>query len=163
MKTVKIKQKNTEKKDVAGIIIGLMFFAMLAAVVYFVADSLIISREITPENISKDWHYTKNVGEDETTHWTFSPDGYATTYKMNNNTKIKSDEVRYTYTIDPPEEGKTHPVIHVTPDDRKLTKAEREAGRFGIRVTRVTKAEMDVEFIYDRFTTETTRLTTKLF
>ena len=161
MKTVKVKQKKTEKRDVAGIIIGILFFLMLAAVCYYVADMLIIGREINEQNISGDWHQTKELNEDRTEHWVFTPDGRATYYVVNNNTNQKEEEKTYTYTIEPPEEGKTHPIIRVVPTN--VRKTEQEEGTMDIRVSRVTKAEMTVEFIYNRFNTKTTRLTKDLF
>ena len=161
MKTVKVKQKKTEKRDVAGIIIGILFFLMLAAVIYYVADMLVIARDINMDNISGDWHQTKEVGEDKTEHWVFTPSGEAQHYVINNKTKTKEDEKHYTYTIEPPEEGKTHPIIRVVPTG--VRRKEQEEGTMDIRVSRVTKAEMTVEFIYNRFTTKTTRLTKDLF
>ena len=161
MKTVKVKQKKTEKRDVAGIIIGIMFFLMLAAVIYYVADNMIIAREINMQNISGDWHTTKEVGETKTEHWVFTPDGQANYYVVNNKTKTKEKEQHYTYTIEPPEEGKTHPIVRVVPTG--VRKKEQEEGTMDIRVSRVTKVEMTVEFIYNRFNTKTTRLTKDLF
>ena len=160
MKTVKVKQKKTEKKDVAGIIIGILFFLMLAAVCYYVADMLIIAREINEQNIAGDWKQTKEINEDKTEHWVFLEDGHATYYVINNKTNLREEEKSYTYTIEPPEEGKTHPIIKAVPSN--VRKKEQEAGTINIRVSRVTKAEMNVEFIYDRFTTKTTRLTKDL-
>ena len=161
MKTVKVKQKKTEKRDVAGIIIGILFFLMLAAVCYYVADMLIIGREINVQNISGDWHQTKELNEDRTEHWVFTSDGRAIYYVVNNNTNQKEEEKTYTYTIEPPEEGKTHPIIRVVPSN--VRKTEQEEGTMDIRVSRVTKAEMTVEFIYNRYNTKTTRLTKDLF
>ena len=161
MKTVKVKQKKTEKRDVAGIIIGILFFLMLAAVIYYVADMLIISREINEQNIAGDWHQTKEVGENKTEHWVFNTDGTAVYYVINNETKTRSEEKTYTYTLEPPEQGKTHPIIRVVPTN--VRKKEKEEGTMDIRVSRVTKAEMTVEFIYNRFNTKTTRLTKDLF
>ena len=161
MKTVKVKQKKTEKRDVAGIIIGIIFFMMLVAVIYYVADNLVIAREVNMQNISGDWHQTKDVGETKTEHWVFTPDGQANYYVYNKKIKAKENEKHYTYTIEPPEEGKTHPIIRVVPVG--VRKSEQEAGTMDIRVSRVTKSEMTVEFIYTRFKTKTTRLTKDLF
>lgn len=161
MKTVKVKQKKTEKRDVAGIIIGILFFLMLAAVIYYVADMLVIAREINMQNIAGDWHQTKEVGENRTEHWVFTADGLAKYYVINNKTNTREDEKSYTYTLEPPEEGKTHPIIRIVPTN--VRKSEQEAGTMDIRVSRVTKAEMTVEFIYNRFNTKTTRLTKDLF
>ncbi|MBR5421554.1 MAG: hypothetical protein IK115_10430 [Lachnospiraceae bacterium] len=161
MQTVRVKQKRTEKKDIGGFIIGVLFFLMLGAAIYYVADMLIISREITMENVAGDWHQTKEVGEKVSEHWSFTEDGHAVYYELENDTKKRINEKTYTYTIEPPEEGKTHPIIRVVPSN--VRKAEKEAGTIDIRVSRVTKAEMTVEFIYDRFTTKTTRLTKNLF
>ena len=161
MKTVKVKQKKTEKKDIAGIIIGILFFTMLIAVVYYVADMLIISREVNMQNISGDWHITRNVTDKEVEHWVFLEDGTARTYTLNKEDGTRSNEKTYDFTLLPPEEGKTHPMIHLVPSN--VRKSEKEDGTMNVRVSHVTKAEMTVEFVYDRFTTETTRMTKDLF
>ncbi len=174
MQTIKVKQKKTEKKDIGGIIIGLIFLAVLIVVGWFVADNLIIGRDVTPQNIAKDWHITKEVGERDVEHWQFTNeageningtyDGIAINYKINTETNVMGDRIRYTYRIEPPAEGKTHPELLLIPEPGSYkNKDERDQKSMRIRVSRVTKAEMTVEFIYDRFTTKTTRMITDLF
>lgn len=174
MQTIKVKQKKTEKKDIGGMIIGLIFLAVLIVVGYFVADNLIIGRDVTVENISKDWHISKEVGAKSVEHWQFtnepgsnvngSYDGIAINYSISTEDNVMSDRVRYTYTIEPPSEGKTHPELALVPEPGSYkNEIEKDEKSLRIRISRVTKAEMTVEFIFDRFTTKTTRMVTDLF
>ena len=174
MQTIKVKQKKTEKKDIGGMIIGLIFLAVLIAVGWFVADNLIIGREVTVENIAKVWHIPKDVGGKDIEYWEFIDqpgenvngvyEGIAKTYKKNADTNVNGESTRYTFTIHPPSEGKTHPELWLVPEPGSYKdKNERDQKSLKIRVSRVTRAEMTVELVYDRFTTKTTRMVTDLF
>ena len=191
MKTVKVKQKkNAEKKDYAGRFVGLVFLLILIAVCYYMYD-MFRSRVITSESIAGDWHHTAEMNEKSTEHWVFNTDGTAMKYVLDNDTKIRSQEVTYTYTIRIAEdtyqkyidngilkkaarggyedsngviystldEGKTQAELVVTTSN--VRKSDEET--YAIRVTLLSKAEMDIIYIYDRFTTDTTRLTKNLF
>lgn len=192
MKTVKVKQKKTgEKKDIAGMIVGLIFLSLLIAAGYYMFD-MFRSRPITSDGIAGDWHHTAELNEKNTDHWVFNNDGTAMSYTLNNDTKERTDEKTYTYTIriaqekyqeyidsgvlkkslddglyrdrndvvySSLDEGKTQAEVVVTTSN--VRKSEEQT--YAIRVTLLSKAEMDVIYIYDRFTTDTTRMTKKLF
>ena len=191
MKTVKVKQKkNEEKKDIAGRIVGLIFLTLLIAVGYYMYD-MFHAQVITSDTIAGDWHHTAEMNEKNTEHWVFNSDGTAMSYMLNNDTKEQSNEKTYTYTIriaqdtyqqyiddgilkkaarggyedhngvtyTTLDEGKTQAELVVTTSN--VRKADQET--YAIRVTMLCKVEMDVIYIYDRFTTDTTRLTKNLF
>lgn len=191
MKTVKVKQKKTgEKKDIAGRIVGLIFLALLIAVGYYMYD-MFHAQVITSDTIAGDWHHTAELNERNTEHWVFNSDGTAMNYTLDNETKIRTEEKTYTYiiriaqdtyqqyidagilkkaarggyedrngvTYSTLDEGKTQAEIVVTTSN--VRKSEQET--FAIRVTLLCKVEMDVIYIYNRFTTDTTRLTKNLF
>ena len=106
------------------------------------------------------WQFTGESGENVNGHY----DGIAINYKINTETNVMGDRIRYTYTIEPPAEGKTHPELWLVPEPGSYKdQKEKEEKSMKIRITRVTKAEMTAEFVYDRFTTKTTRLVTDLF
>ncbi len=192
MKTVKVKQKkNEEKKDIAGRIVGLIFLTLLIAVGYYMYD-MFRTRPITTNNLAGDWHHTAEMNEKNTDHWVFNSDGTAMSYVLNNDTKERMEEKTYTYTVriaqetfqayiddgllkkvpgsseyvdgngvtfSTLDEGKTQAELVVTTSN--VRKSEQET--FAIRVTLLSKAEMDVIYIYNRFTTDTTRMTKNLF
>ncbi len=191
MKTVKVKQKkNAEKKDYAGRVVGLIFLIILIGVGYYMYD-MFRSRAITSESIAADWHHTAEMNEKNTKHWVFNTDGTAMSYMLDNDTKIMSQQKTYTYVIriaqetyqqyidegvlkkaarggyedrngviySTLDEGKTQAEVVVTTSN--VRKSDQET--MAIRVTLLSKAEMDVIYIYDRFTTNTTRLTKNLF
>lgn len=191
MKTVKVKQKkNREKRDIAGMIVGIIFLTLLIAVGYYMFD-MFRSRKITSDGIAGDWHHTAELNEKKTEHWVFNDDGTAMSYTMDNDTKLRMDEKTYTYYIriaqeayeqyiqegilKKDSEGLYHDkngVVYKTLDEGKtqaevvvttsgVRKSEQET--YAIRVTLLSKVEMDVIYIYDRFTTDTTRLTKNLF
>ena len=191
MKTVKVKQKkNEEKKDIAGRIVGIIFLAILIAVGYYMFD-MFRTRKITSDSIAGDWHHTAEMNEKKTDHWVFNSDGTAMSYVLNNENKIQEDKKTYTYYIRIAqdlhqqyiEEGilkKTedgfyvdHNGVKYTTLDEDKTQAElvvttsgvrkSEQQTYSIRVTLLCKVEMDIIYIYDRFTTDTTRLTKNLF
>ena len=191
MKTVKVKQKkNEEKKDIAGRIVGIIFLAILIAVGYYMFD-MFRTRKITSDNIAGDWHHTAEMNEKKTDHGVFNSDGTAMSYVLNNENKIQEDKKTYTYYIriaqdlhqqyieegilKKTEEGfyVDHNGVKYTTLDEDKTQAElvvttsgvrkSEQQTYAIRVTLLCKVEMDVIYIYDRFTTDTTRLTKNLF
>ena len=191
MKTVKVKQKkNEEKKDIAGRIVGLIFLTLLIAVGYYMYD-MFRPLSIDSDTTAGDWHHTAEMNEKRTEHWVFNNDGTAMSYTMNNETKMMEDEVTYDYyiciaqetyqqyidqgilkkaasggyedsngvkysTLDP---DKTQAEMVLTTSH--VRKADEKTLR--IRVTHLSKVEMDVIFINDRWTTTTTRLTKNLF
>ncbi len=191
MKTVKVKQKkNEEKKDIAGRIVGLIFLTLLIAVGYYMYD-MFRPLSIDSDTTAGDWHHTAEMNETRTEHWVFNNDGTAMSYTMNNETKMMEDEVTYDYyiciaqetyqqyidqgilmkaasggyedsngvkysTLDP---DKTQAEMVLTTSH--VRKADEKTIR--IRVTNLSKVEMDVIFINDRWTTTTTRLTKNLF
>ena len=191
MKTVKVKQKkNEEKKDIAGRIVGLIFLALLIAVGYYMYD-MFHAQPITSDNIAGDWHHTAELNEKNTEHWVFNSDGTAMSFMLDNDTKLRSQEKTYTYTIriaqdtfqkyiddgflkkaarggyedrngvtySMLDEDKTQAELVVTTSN--VRKSDQET--YAIRVTLLCKVEMDIIYIYDRFTTETTRMTKNLF
>ena len=191
MKTVKVKQKkNEEKKDIAGRIVGLIFLTLVIAVGYYMYD-MFRTRPITSDGIAGDWHHTAELNEKNTDHWVFNSDGTAMNFTLNNDTKARSNEKTYTYTIriaeetyqkyiddgilkKAPEGGyKDHNGVTYTTLDEGKTQAElvvttsnvrkSEQETYAIRVTLLCKVEMDIIYIYDRFTTDTTRMTKNLF
>ena len=191
MKTVKVKQKkNEEKKDIAGRIVGLIFLTLLIAVGYYMYD-MFSPLKIDSNTTAGDWHHTAEMNEKKTDHWVFNSDGTAMHYKMNNETKLLEDKVTYNYTIriaqDTYQEYIDQGILKkaasggyedkngvkystLDPDKTQaemvlvtsnVRKSEQET--LTIRVTHLSKVEMDVIFIYDRFNTTTTRLTKNLF
>lgn len=191
MKTVKVKQKkNEEKKDIAGRIVGLIFLALLIAVGYYMYD-MFHTQPINSDTIAGDWHHTAELNERNTEHWVFNSDGTAMSYMLDNDTKLRSEEKTYTYTIriaqdtfqqyiddgilkkaarggyedrngvsySTLDDDKTQPELVVTTSN--VRKSDQET--YAIRVTLLCKVEMDVIYIYNRFTTDTTRMTKNLF
>ena len=191
MQTVRVKQKRTdEKKDIAGRIVGIIFLTMVIAVCYYMYD-MFRARPITSGQIAGDWHHTAEMNEKNTDHWVFNSDGTAMSYVLNNDTKEQTEQKTYTYTIrisqelfqqyidegilkksvkggyedsngvsySTLDEGKTQAELVVTTSN--VRKSEQET--YAIRVTLLSKVEMDIIYIYDRFTTDTTRLTKNLF
>ena len=191
MKTVKVKQKkNEEKKDIAGRIVGLIFLTLLIAVGYYMYD-MFRPLKIDSETTAGDWHHTAEMNEKKTEHWVFNSDGTAMSYTMNNETKTMENKVTYNYTIRIAEETYQQYIedgtlkkaasggyedkngVKYSTLDPEKTRAEiivttsnvRKADEktYAIRVTHLSKVEMDIIFIHDRFTTTTTRMTKNLF
>ena len=191
MKTVKVKQKkNEEKKDIAGRIVGLIFLTLLIAVGYYMYD-MFRPLQIDSDTTAGDWHHTAEMNEKKTEHWVFNSDGTAYSYTMNNETKIMENKVTYDYTIRIAQDTYQQYIdqgilkkaasggyedrngVKYTTLDQDKTQAEMvlvmsnvrktEQKTITIRVTHLSKVEMDVIFINDRFVTTTTRLTKNLF
>ncbi len=158
MKAIKSGRKK-ETGDVAGRIAGIVFLLIVIGAGYYLF-SMFRTLEVTPQNIAGDWKHKDTAFADKETHWVFVEDGTASSYTLDTSNNLRSDIVNYTYTLGVPE-GKTYPEIVVTTDDPK--KRDSEETSITLRVSRLCRVEMSLEFIYDRFNTETTRFTKRIF
>ena len=166
MATIKVKPKQeVEPKDVAGRIIGLLFFLMLAAGAYYLFD-MFRGLDINNENLQGEWRIPARFDETTEEYWQFTPaadgtqTGIALNYKRNKKTAERTDEIEYDYVLEEyinenDEEQKTRQHILIT--TRNVKRSEKKT--YEIRITSLSKMELSVTFVYDRFTTELTRLT----
>ena len=164
MATIKVKPKvEKEPKDVAGRIIGFLFLLMLLAGGYFMFDMFSQIDKVN-ENIQGEWDIPAQLGEDSCDCWQFTTDGkaegntgVALSFTKDKKTGERSNIVEYTYVIeeytDSADTVRTHIVV-TTSGVKRSEMVSKE-----IRITSLSKMEMSVTFVNDRFHTDITRLT----
>jgi hypothetical protein len=169
MKTVKVKRKKgeDEKKDVVGIIVGIMLLLILLAGGYYMVD-MFKGREVTADALAGDWKIPTQPGEKVIEHWAFdipsdpnvTATGTARHFKINADTgEYVGDVEKYSYEI-VLEEGKTQPKIFFTQMDVR----REDMQTWVFQVTSLSKAQMSA-FIGTASVnaSKTTRLTKPLF